>query len=188
MVQSSVLYKIGCITTTMDYCGSVVYENAVAKSLLTEEGYVSLIDNKYHYYLKDHQGNNRAVLNESGIVEETTSYYPFGGITQSTGNVQPYKYNGKELDRENGLDWYDYGFQVYDNYRSGKSGYDAWVGDVNFVSVGLSALNPAGRFKIVKTLIVEATKETVSYPANEGVTVNNEISTIAINSFKNTVV
>ena len=23
--------------------------------------------------------------------------------------IQPYKYNGKELDRHHGLDWYDYG-------------------------------------------------------------------------------
>ena len=27
----------------------------------------------------------------------------------STGNVQPYKYNGKELDAKKGLNWYDYG-------------------------------------------------------------------------------
>ncbi|MDC2276332.1 hypothetical protein PO118_03040, partial [Bacteroides thetaiotaomicron] len=24
------------------------------------------------------------------------------------------KYNGKELDRKNGLDWYDYGARMYD--------------------------------------------------------------------------
>ena len=28
--------------------------------------------------------------------------------------VQPYKYNGKELDRKDGLDWYDYGARYYD--------------------------------------------------------------------------
>ena len=28
---------------------------------------------------------------------ETNHYYPFGGVF-STSNVQPYKYNGKELD------------------------------------------------------------------------------------------
>ena len=28
--------------------------------------------------------------------------------------MQPYKYNGKELDRTHGLDWYDYGARNYD--------------------------------------------------------------------------
>ena len=56
----------------------------------------------------------------------------------------------------------DYGFQVCNNYSSGKSGYDAWVGDVNFVSVGLSAINPVGKLKIAKTLAVEAVKGTIS--------------------------
>ena len=32
----------------------------------------------------------------------------------TTGNVQPYKYNGKELDTKKGLNWYDYGARHYD--------------------------------------------------------------------------
>mgnify|MGYP000098188961 FL=1 len=97
-----------------DYCGNVVYENGVQKLLLTEEGYVTLSDSKYHYYLKDHQGNNRVVISQSGTVEETNHYYPFGGAFASTSNVQPYKYNGKELDSKKGLNWYDYGARHYD--------------------------------------------------------------------------
>jgi hypothetical protein len=60
----------GTVTTT-DYCDNVIYENGTATRLLTEAGYVSLSDNKYHYYLQDHQGNNRVVVNELGTVEET---------------------------------------------------------------------------------------------------------------------
>ena len=108
------VHKIGSTTTTTDYCGNVVYENGVQKLLLTEEGYVTLSDNKYHYYLKDHQGNNRVVISQSGTVEETNHYYPFGGAFASTSNVQPYKYNGKELDSKKGLNWYDYGARHYD--------------------------------------------------------------------------
>ena len=96
------------------YCCNVVYENGVAKLLLTEEGYVTLSDKKYHYYLQDHQGNNRVVLSSSGAVEEANHYYPFGGVFASTGNTQPYKYNGKELDAKKGLNWYDYGVRMYD--------------------------------------------------------------------------
>ncbi len=101
-------------SVTTDYCGNVVYENGVPQILLTEVGYVSLTDGKYHYYLKDHQGNNRVVVDEEGTVEEVNHYYPFGGVFSSTGDAQPYKYNGKELDRKGGLDWYDYGARYYD--------------------------------------------------------------------------
>ena len=108
------VHKTGSTTTTTDYCGNVVYENGVQKLLLTDEGYVTLSDGKYHYYLKDHQGNNRVVINQSGTVEEANHYYPFGGVFASSGNVQPYKYNGKELDAKKGLNWYDYGARHYD--------------------------------------------------------------------------
>ena len=103
-------------SVTTDYCGNVVYENGVPQILLTEVGYVSLTDGQYHYYLKDHQGNNRVVVAEEGTVEEVNDYYAFGGLmsTSSRQNVQPYKYNGKELDRKDGLDWYDYGARYYD--------------------------------------------------------------------------
>ena len=101
-------------SVTTDYCGNVVYENGVPQILLTEVGYVSLTDGQYHYYLKDHQGNNRVVVDEEGTVEEVNHYYPFGGVFSSTGDAQPYKYNGKELDRKGGLDWYDYGARYYD--------------------------------------------------------------------------
>ena len=64
----------------------------------------------FHYYTQDHLGNNRAVVNQSGTVEQITHYYPFGGFFADAGtnsSLQPYKYNGKELD-------YDYGFRQYD--------------------------------------------------------------------------
>ena len=107
-------HVINGTTTTTDYCGNVVYENGVQKLLLTEQGYVTLSDSKYHYYLQDHQGNNRVVIDQNGTVEEVNHYYPFGGLFASSNNVQPYKYNGKELDTKNGLNLYDYGARMYD--------------------------------------------------------------------------
>ena len=108
------------IASTMqtDYCGNLIYENGVLSKILTEEGYITLNGTTpvYHYYLKDHQGNNRVVIDQSGVVEQVNHYYPFGmtyGDGISTSN-QPYKYNGKELDRMHGLDWYDYGARFYD--------------------------------------------------------------------------
>ena len=112
------LYKVGSTTTTTNYCGSVIYENGVRKYLLTEEGYVSLSDGIYHYFYRDHLGNVRLVMgnptSSGGQVEERNDYYPFGGLIADLGSVQPYKYNGKELDTKKGLNWYDYGARMYD--------------------------------------------------------------------------
>ena len=107
-------HVINGTTTTTDYCGNVIYENGTAKRLLNDEGYVDLSNNTYYYYLKDHQGNNRVVINSSGTVQETNHYYPFGGLFSTSTNVQPYKYNGKELDTKGGLNLYDYGARHYD--------------------------------------------------------------------------
>ena len=102
------------VTSTV-YCGNAVYENGSLKMLLNESGYYSFQDNKFHFYIKDHQGNVRVVADETGKVDEVNDYYPFGGLMSNVcNNVQPYKYNGKELDRKGGLDWYDYGARHYD--------------------------------------------------------------------------
>ena len=102
------------VTSTV-YCGNAVYENGSLKMLLNESGYYSFQDNKFHFYIKDHQGNVRVVADETGKVDEVNDYYPFGGLmSNACNNVQPYKYNGKELDRKGGLDWYDYGARHYD--------------------------------------------------------------------------
>ena len=68
-----------------------------------------------------YDSNNRAVINEFGVVRQVTNYYPFGGVFSTTAynhgdDLQPYKYNGKELDRTHGLDWYDYGARNYDAF------------------------------------------------------------------------
>ena len=47
-------------------------------------------------------------------MEQTTHYYPYDGTFASSTTGQPYKYNGKEYDTHNGLNWYDYGARHYD--------------------------------------------------------------------------
>lgn len=109
----SVAYQSGSTTTKTEYVGNKVYKNGTLSMLLTEEGYVTLSGTTptYHYYLKDHQGNNRVVVDQGGTVQQVNHYYPFGGLFGEgvQTSKQPYKFNGKELDRENGLDVTDLG-------------------------------------------------------------------------------
>ena len=106
------------LTLKTDYCGNMIYENGQLSKILTDVGYITLANSTptYHYYLQDHLGNNRVVIDEHGQVEQVNHYYAFGGLMgESTGGgTQSYKYNGKELDRMHGLDWYDYGARHYD--------------------------------------------------------------------------
>lgn len=92
-----------------DYVGNMIYENGSLKRILVDGGYIE--NGVYYFYLEDHLGNNRVVAKADGTVIQTNHYYPYGMLfAESTyADKQPYKYNGKELDRENGLDWYDYG-------------------------------------------------------------------------------
>ena len=105
-------------THTIDYVGNKIYEDGTLKKILVDGGYVEYNGGSpvYHAYLTDHQGNVRVVVDESTTVKQVNHYYPYGGLmAENTGSdVQPYKYNGKELDRMHGLDWYDFGARWMD--------------------------------------------------------------------------
>ncbi len=99
------------------YCGNVVYDRGVTR-LLTDEGYVTFSETGapvYHYYLRDHLGNIRVVMGQTGTVEQVNHYYAFGGLMRESTSpgLQPYKYGGKELDRYAGLDAYDFGARSF---------------------------------------------------------------------------
>lgn len=116
---------------SVDYLagGKVTLQNGIFDKFLFDGGYiqkkkVGFLSHQRdtistYYYNKDHLGNICEVIDEAGTVKQITNYYPFGlpcwndsVITGST--LQPYKYNGKELDRTHGINWYDYGARRYD--------------------------------------------------------------------------
>lgn len=72
----------------------------------------------YNFFAKDHLGNIRASYSLEGKLLQANNYYAFGGdlgdINNNSGDVQNHMYNGKELDRLHGLDWYDYSARQYD--------------------------------------------------------------------------
>ena len=99
------------------YCGNYIFENGVLRRILVEGGFIYFGENDttYHYFLKDHLGSNRAVVNaKTGQVVEQYDYYPFGKQhgDYHTGYIHPYRYNGKELDEIGGLDWLHYGARM----------------------------------------------------------------------------
>ncbi|WP_050700224.1 RHS repeat domain-containing protein [Dysgonomonas sp. BGC7] len=70
----------------------------------------------YYFYIQDHLGNNRVVAKADGTIVQKNHYYPFGmEFAENSGDSdQPYKYNGKELDKMHGLNMYDYSARYYE--------------------------------------------------------------------------
>ena len=106
------------IDKSYSYCDNIIYHQGTVSQILFDGGYVTLSGSTptYHYYLQDHLGNNRVVVKQDGTIEQVNHYYPFGGLfgESTNGDVQRFKYNGKELERMHGLDWYDYGARHLD--------------------------------------------------------------------------
>ena len=83
-----------------------------------EEGYLMIyVANQTNEPL-DVFFDQMAVEHTSGPIIRVDDYYPFG-MAFNTGTLtgaltNKYLYNGKELQQELGLDWYDYGARMYD--------------------------------------------------------------------------
>jgi RHS repeat-associated protein len=101
------------------YAGSIEYEidtdGIYLKRIHNPEGYFA--DNNYHYYRRDHLGNNREVWNATAnATVQKTQYYssglPWATNIGDNAGLQPYKYNGKEFIEMHGLDEY------YSNFRN----------------------------------------------------------------------
>ncbi|GEM_PF-7076756 len=67
------------------------------------------------FYLKDHLGSTRVVVDAAGTVKEALDYYPFGllmpGRTYQSSSETKEKFTGKELDSETG--WYHFTWWPY---------------------------------------------------------------------------
>ena len=109
------------IQTTTDICGNIRCRDGKLQMLLFDGGYVRFKDGQrdsteFIFYLRDHLGSNRVAVTQGGKVIERNHFYPYGALTDcsSMDGTQPFKFNGKELDRMLGLDWMDYGARWYD--------------------------------------------------------------------------
>ena len=88
-------------------------------------GYVELNANgtptSWNYYITDHLGSTRMVVDSNDSIRETISYYPFGSEIRmenpallTGGASHPFRFTGKELIRQTSLNMYDFGARLYD--------------------------------------------------------------------------
>ncbi len=130
--------KIVSSGATTEYAGNYIYENGTLKMFSHAEGYVEPVtlgrvsEFNYVYQYKDHLGNirltymdknqNNKAMTVLEIIEEN-NYYPFGLKHKGYNNMvsanvnsvaSKFKFGGKELNDELGLDWYDFGARNYD--------------------------------------------------------------------------
>ncbi|MEL7123945.1 MAG: RHS repeat-associated core domain-containing protein, partial [Bacteroidota bacterium] len=128
--------KEGAMTLrTQDYVGGIEYTNNQLEAIYHSEGrvYYEGTTSRYEYNITDHLGNVRLTFTDKGgdgFVDMTNDpntndvlseshYYPFGMQMQgpwisNQGRATDYRYNGKELNRDFGLNWHDYGARWYD--------------------------------------------------------------------------
>jgi RHS repeat-associated protein len=124
-----VLKKVtdGAVVTTTDYLTGYQYKNCLLRFFPTAEGYfkqnqgAGIGTGSYVFNYTDHLGNVRVsyiVTNNVLNILEENNYYPFGmkhsPCNESLPSSYKYKYNGKELQDELGLNMYDYGARNYD--------------------------------------------------------------------------
>ena len=95
------------------YCSNLVYNNDRLSTILFDGGYASVDEGGgivMHFYVKDHLGSNRLVVDGNGNIEEVNHYYPFGALMGDRCGVSrnKYKYIGKELDTMYGWNMQDH--------------------------------------------------------------------------------
>ncbi len=182
---SSLPYEL----TVTDYCGNFIYENGKLSRILFDGGFITFPDSviphpeiagatcviaditrpQYHYYFTDHLGSVRVVTDAQGNIEQTNNYYPYGGLMASSSSIatpsssypanQPYRYNGKELDRKNNLDWMDYGARHFAGHGQWTSPdplaekYYDWSPYVYCVGNPIKFVDPDGRHVDLSSLI-----------------------------------
>lgn len=111
------------LASVTDYCGSIVYEDSIASRIELPGGYIQLSESghsltppRYNFYLRDHQGNNRMVVDDLGTVRQINHFYPFG-LPMGCGyrsSEQRRTFSDKEIDRTSGLDLFDFDARAYD--------------------------------------------------------------------------
>jgi RHS repeat-associated protein len=90
-------------------------------------------DTSLYYFLTDHLGSTRVMVDRYGRVREYVNYDPFGEVLESWASYsEPLTFTGKQRDQHSTFDFYYFGSRYYD-YRIGQ-----------FASVDKAGQGPGG--------------------------------------------
>ena len=112
-------------TTTDLYIDGLILRGDTTLLWQFDGGYVDLDANGtptcWNYYVTDHLGSTRMVVSSNDSIKEVINYYPFGSemrmelpAQMTSDPSHPFRFIGKELDRQNGLNMYDFGARLFD--------------------------------------------------------------------------
>lgn len=112
-------------TTTDKYIDGLTLRGDTTLMWRFDGGYVELNANgtptRWNYYVTDHLSSTRMIVDSNDNIRKNINYYPFGSEmrmeapAQMTNNLgHPFRFTGKELDRMNSLNMYDFGARMYD--------------------------------------------------------------------------
>ncbi|WP_270488277.1 RHS repeat-associated core domain-containing protein [Butyricimonas synergistica] len=115
-----------------DYVGSLTYKSGCGGLQLEAASFgdgvllTGMGGLEVNYFLTDHLGSVRVIVDASGVVKERNDYYPFGArhvkADYPQQAVNKFKFNGKEEQVTGDLGYLDHGARMYD------SGLGRWFG------------------------------------------------------------
>lgn len=116
----------------LSYVGSLVYLKSKDEYVLESAAFnggrfiTTSTGSDPIYFVSDHLGSTRVVVNSKGEILETNDFYPFG-LRWDNGHISDnrYRYNGKEEQQFVDTPYIDYGARMYDpQYRLNWNGMD----------------------------------------------------------------
>ena len=110
-------------TTGFDYLGSLTYTSSSSGLQLETAQFAGGVirsgnSQEINYFITDHLGSVRSIVNSAGTAVEQNDYYAFGAKhvrSNYAQNSNRFDYNGKEEQTTGNLKYLDYGARMYDN-------------------------------------------------------------------------